>query len=75
MTRYYHVIKRQDQWHLHAGNAIASLMADAEQANVIKAARSLARHDGARVVVHKDYPEETATGADRGSQVVARLGE
>ena len=54
MARYYHVIKKQGQWHLYAGNAITSLMADSDQVTVTRAARALARHDGAKVVVHKD---------------------
>lgn len=60
MARYYHVIKKQGQWHLYAGNAITSLMADSDQARVTRAARTLARHDGAKVVVHKDMAQDAA---------------
>jgi len=60
MARYYHVIKKQGQWHLYAGNAITSLMAETDQARVTRAARSLARHDGAKVVVHKDAAQDVA---------------
>ncbi len=55
MARYYHVIKKQGKWHLYAGNAITSLMAESDQAVVTRAARALARHDGAKVVVHKGF--------------------
>ncbi len=58
MARYYHVIKKQGQWHLYAGNAITSLMAESDQARVTRAARTLARHDGAKVVVHKDAAQD-----------------
>ncbi len=54
MSRYYHIIKKQGQWQLYAGNAVSALMADPERTAVVKAARSLARHNGARIVVHKD---------------------
>lgn len=60
MTKYYHIIKKQGAWHLYAGNAISALSSDVEQANVVRAARALARHDGARVVVHKDHSAEAA---------------
>jgi hypothetical protein len=58
MSRYYHIIKKQGQWHLYAGNAVSPLMADEERTTVVKAARSLARHNGGRVVVHKDSSSE-----------------
>ena len=62
MSRYYHVIMKQGLWHLYAGNAITSLMAERDQAMVLRAARALARHDGARVVVHKASAHELEEG-------------
>jgi hypothetical protein len=71
MSRYYHVIKKQGQWHLYAGNAATALMANAEQTSVVKAARALARHNGARVVVHKDHSAEVP--ADSGFALSGRV--
>ena len=60
MSKFYHVIKKQGRWHLYAGNALTALLDDVEQSIVVKAARSLARHNRARVVVHKDHSTESA---------------
>jgi len=60
VAKLYHVIKKQGTWHLYAGNAISELVSDAVQANVVRAARALARHGGGRVVVHKDHSAELA---------------
>ena len=57
MSRYYHVMKKQGQWHLYAGNALSALMVDVHRANIIKAARTLARHNRARVILHRDDSE------------------
>lgn len=58
MATYYHVIKKHGVWHLYAGNAVASLMADANRGVIVRAARALARHDGAKVVVHREQPQD-----------------
>jgi len=57
MQRYYHVMKKQGEWHLYAGNAESALMVDLHRANIIKAARNLARQNRARVVLHRDESE------------------
>ena len=54
VSRYYHVMKKDGVWHLYAGNAASALVTDVQQARVIKAARSLARQNGGRIVLHKD---------------------
>ncbi|MCC6534640.1 MAG: hypothetical protein IT531_18990 [Burkholderiales bacterium] len=46
-------------WHLYAGNAPSALVTDAQQAKVVKTARSLARQNGGRVILHK--PESALT--------------
>lgn len=62
MAKYYHVIKKQGVWHLYAGNSLSALASDPTQKAVVRAARALARHDGGRVVVHKDHSaDESAT--------------
>lgn len=58
VAKLYHVIKKQGVWHLYAGNSINELVSDAVQANVVRAARSLVRHGGGRVVVHKDHSDD-----------------
>jgi hypothetical protein len=58
VAKLYHVIKKQGKWHLYAGNAINELVSDVVQANVLRAARALARHGGGRVIVHKDHSAE-----------------
>jgi hypothetical protein len=54
VSRYYHVMKKQGQWHLYAGNAVSALMADVHQANIMRAARTLARQNSAKVILHRD---------------------
>jgi hypothetical protein len=53
VTKYYHVMKKNGAWHLYAGNSPAALVSNSERARVISAARSLARQNGARIVLHK----------------------
>ena len=59
MNRYYHVMRKEGQWHLYAGNAISALMVDMHRANILKAARTLARHNGAKVILHRDHSESS----------------
>ena len=75
MARYYHVIKKQGKWHLYAGNAITSLMAESDQAVVTRAARALARHDGAKVVVHKDSARDVVSNGPDGRDDLKSLYE
>jgi hypothetical protein len=63
VNRYYHVMKKQGQWHLYAGNAISALMVDVHRANIVKAARTLARHNGAKVILHRDETDAAPTSA------------
>ena len=62
MNRYYHVMKKEGQWHLYAGNAFSALMVDMHRANIVKAARTLARHNGAKVILHRDASESIYGG-------------
>ena len=68
VVKYYHVMKKNGAWHLYAGNSPAALVTDSEQARVIRAARSLARQNGARIVFHK-----TAADAAHAAPVAPNL--
>jgi len=68
VAKYYHVMKKNGAWHLYAGNSAAALVTDSEQARVVKAARSLARQSGARIVFHK-----TAGDAAHGATSASNL--
>jgi hypothetical protein len=63
VIKYYHVMKKDGAWHLYAGNSPAALVSDSEQARVIRAARSLARQNGARIVLHKTGPDAYSSSA------------
>lgn len=67
--RYYHVMHKNGKWHLYFGNSTKPVLVDPCRSVVVKAARSLARQSGMKVIIHR--PQETPPrrgGTDPGGQ-------
>jgi hypothetical protein len=71
VSKYYHVIHKNGAWHLYAGNAPSALATDVQRSQVIKVARSLARQDGAKIVIHKEEGPKMTYGSTQGTETAA----
>ena len=64
--RYYHVMHKNGEWHLYLGNSDTPILVDPSRSAVLKAARSLARQSGMKVVIHKPQPEAAPRAGGKG---------
>lgn len=51
--RPFHVMKKDGQWHVYAGNDVSPLCTLASRASAINQARTRSRRMGGRVIVHR----------------------
>ena len=52
--RYFHVMKKQDAWHLYQGDALDPILVHRERTIVVRRARHLSRSAPAKIVVHRE---------------------